>query len=269
MTDGVSELAGQRADCLELRRDESVAVLSFHRAAALNAIDYDTLRQLHAALRECGRDDSVSAVVLTGAGSSFCAGIDLTALAEGRIPRSFFTLWEETMWLSETLPKPVICAVHGYCIGAGLQLALTCDLRIASVQSRFALPAAKEGLIPSLSPHRLWRFVGLARARRMVLFNEIWDCATAAAHGLVDEVVDEPGQPGVLHHAVARAKTFAETLPTISFALCKKSLSLPRYPDPDMLASYLADQERCLTHPDHLKAAQQWLDRVSSKARQG
>ncbi|SDH28993.1 2-(1,2-epoxy-1,2-dihydrophenyl)acetyl-CoA isomerase [Sinosporangium album] len=250
---------------LRIERDGAVAVIGLNRPSKLNAVDLDTLLQFNAALAECEHDESVRAIVLSGEGSSFCAGIDLTALAEERIPRSFFPLWEQTMWLSENLPKPVICAIHGHCIGAGLQLALTCDLRIADARARFALPAAKEGLIPSLSPHRLWRFVGLGRARRMVLFNETWDSPTALDYGLIDEVVDS-GREGVLERAVAQAKTFAEDLPTISFAMCKKALSLPRHPDEDLLAGYLADQEVCLTHPDHHKAANEWLARVNGKA---
>jgi 2-(1,2-epoxy-1,2-dihydrophenyl)acetyl-CoA isomerase len=260
--------AADRAGDVLLERDGSVAVVTFNRPAVLNAVGYDTAVQLNRALRECEEDDGVRAIVITGRGSSFCAGIDLTALAEGRIPRSFFALWEETMWLNENMPKPVVCAVHGNCIGAGLQLALTCDLRIAGTDARFALPATREGLMPSLSPHRLWRFVGLARARRMVLFAETWDSATALANGLVDELVhggepgESPGENGALRRALEQAHRFAESLPTISFVMCKRALSLPRYPDEDRLATYLRAQNICLDHPDHTTAARSWLQRA-------
>lgn len=244
--------------------DEHVAILTLNRPEAHNCIDHDMLVELHANLRSLADNDDVRCVVIAGSGRSFSAGIDLTAVAEGRMPPSAYELFEEVVWLIETMPKPVLASIHSNCIGAGFQIALACDLRVAESGARFYLPAAREGLIPGVSPHRLWRFTGLALARRMVLFGEVLDSPSAARYGLIDELLPPDTATSVRHHAVALATKFAATLPTASFRACKEMLSLPRSGESDFLDDYLREQAACRDHPDHHRAAAAWLDQRSA-----
>jgi enoyl-CoA hydratase/carnithine racemase len=255
-----------------LGRDDAVAVITLNRPDVLNAVNPNLCDELEQAIRECAADDSVRAVVLRGSGRSFSAGLDLSALANGEICWQFFTDWERTLSACERLPKPVIAAIHGHCIGAGLQLAMTCDLRYGAHGASFALPAAKEGLIPGFGIHRLPRYVGLAAAKRLALFEQSLGCHQAREVGLLDEIVpypdsklyclDEPSPAEqVLDYALARAHDLAQQLPTVSFTACKMLLSLQNEPCMDLIAQYLDQQNVCINHPDHQKAAERWRNR--------
>ena len=180
------------SDDLLLTHYHDVAVLTLHRPDKRNALSADLLRELSAAVSEMDADESVRAMVLTGADPAFCAGIDLRNLGgelarlrgpSGTTPprmRGFFAAHD----------TPIIGAINGPAVTGGLELALGCDFLIASDRATFADTHAKVGVMPGAGMTiRLPALVGIDRARRMTLTGEFIDAATALAWGLVTEVV--------------------------------------------------------------------------------
>lgn len=176
-------------------REGAVGVLTLNRPEVLNAMNEALLDALDEALDEAQADPEVRAVVLAAAGEkAFCVGADLKERAqedtEGvtedplgvRVKRAFGRL--------EALPKAVIAAIHGYCLGGGLELALACDLRVAADDARFGFPEAKVGSMPGAGgTQRATRLLGPARAKELMFLGERIDAAEALRIGLVNRVV--------------------------------------------------------------------------------
>ncbi|MEJ8849371.1 enoyl-CoA hydratase/isomerase family protein [Variovorax rhizosphaerae] len=181
---------------------DGVARLTLNRAQAHNALSIDALRELRARIAEARDDDAVRVLVITGAGEkAFCAGADLkgapttqASYAQGLFASTEIAtqlgVYVRLMDLAELqLHKPVIAAINGYCLGGGLELALQCDMRIASTTASFGLPEAAVGSIPGVSGvHRLMRAVPAAHAMQMALTGERIDAAQAQQMGLVSEL---------------------------------------------------------------------------------
>jgi enoyl-CoA hydratase/carnithine racemase len=171
-----------------------LATITFNRPARLNAMDYPSKWDLKAALAHAGADDGVRVVAFRGAGRAFCAGIDLKELSQGHIDERNFALWEECLRMIETMDKLAVCLMHGYALGSGVQLAIACDLRVATPDTQFGLPAGREGLLPGLSVWRLAQFVGLGRAMELALIGDPIDGTEARRIGLVSHLVEEDGR---------------------------------------------------------------------------
>jgi enoyl-CoA hydratase/carnithine racemase len=174
--------------------DGGVARLTLNRPKAINAFNMELRQALPSALLKLDRDPAVHVILIDGAGErGFSAGADIKE-SRGEIT----TLGEKdrlspTSWIDTvtTVKKPVIAVVHGICMGAGLELALACDLRIAARGARFALPEIRIGLIPGGGgTQRLSRAVGLSSAMDMVLTGEEMDGERAYALGLVSRLLD-------------------------------------------------------------------------------
>ncbi|BAN48382.1 enoyl-CoA hydratase/isomerase family protein [Metapseudomonas resinovorans] len=184
----------------------SVALIRLDRPEALNALDVDALRELRAHLAEVRDRREVRAAVLTGAGEkAFCVGADLKstrasgasyaeALFLDKEPAADAGLYIRLMDLADLeLRKPLVAAVNGHCLGGGLELALQCDLRLASANASFGLPEAVVGSIPAVSGlHRLLKAVPQAHAMQMALTGQRVDAASAQGMGLVSEVLECP-----------------------------------------------------------------------------
>ena len=166
---------------------DAVAWVTLNRPAAINAIDDSIRTGLPAALAALDADARIRVIVLQGAGErGFCAGADLKEKPGGvrpaRAPRP------SPDWIAslDRVGKPVIAAIHGYCLGGGLEIALACDLRIASADAVFALPETGLGLIPGGGgTQRLPRLVGLGRGLELVLTGDRIDAARALEWGLI------------------------------------------------------------------------------------
>lgn len=211
-----------------------VAVITLDRPAALNALDVATLRALRERLVEVRDRDDLRVAVLTGAGSrAFCVGADLKgtrssaasypeALFRAAEPAADLGLYIRLMDLSDLqLWKPVVAAVNGHCLGAGLELALQCDLRIAARTASFGLPETAVGSIPAVAGlHRLLKAVPAAHAMQMALTGERIDAAEALRIGLVSAAVD-PGE--LLDRALALARRVAANAPLAVQAVKKLS----------------------------------------------
>jgi enoyl-CoA hydratase len=175
-----------------LDRDGRVAILTINRPDKLNALSQQVRNEVLTALGELEGDASVGVVVVTGAGEkSFIAGADISEFA-GRGPMDqreamrFPRLYD----VMSSYPKPVIASINGFCLGGGCELAMSCDIRIASEKARFGQPEIKLGLIPGGGgTQRLPRLVGLGNAMRLTLTGDMIGAAEAKEIGLVDLVV--------------------------------------------------------------------------------
>jgi 2-(1,2-epoxy-1,2-dihydrophenyl)acetyl-CoA isomerase len=184
-------------DLLENVKD-GVAVLTLNRPDRLNALSGPMLDALLEALPRLGADPNVGCVVITGAGRGFCAGGDVKMMAEGREmagdsleerAQGLRAKMETSRWLHE-MPKPTIAMVRGAAAGAGLSLALACDLRVASENARFATAFARVGYSGDFGGSwYLTQLVGTAKARELYYTAEIVDANGALALGIANRVV--------------------------------------------------------------------------------
>jgi len=169
-----------------------------NRAEKRNAMNQQLLRELGSALRAAADEDTVECVVLRGEGPVFSAGVDLGELASlagnrsktGQpVLRPFRNVFLDCANLCETMPKPVVCQIHRTCVGGALEVALGCDLRIASSDSQLGLPEVKFGIIPDVGGcSRLPAVVGLGRAKELIMTGRLIDAAEAHRIGLVNRV---------------------------------------------------------------------------------
>jgi enoyl-CoA hydratase/carnithine racemase len=172
----------------------SVRHVILNRPEKRNAMSQQLLRALADALREAAADSAVHCVVLRGEGPVFSAGVDLGELAEsagqpGHL-RAFRKVFLDCANLCEEMAKPVVCQIHRTCVGGALEVALGCDLRIASSDAQFALPEVRFGLIPDVGGStRLPAVVGLGRAKELIMTARSIDASEAERIGLVNRVV--------------------------------------------------------------------------------
>ncbi len=177
-----------------MEREGRVAILTVNRPDKLNALNQQVRDEMLARLTEIEGDDGVGAVVVTGAGDkSFIAGADIGEF-EGRMPfdQRHAMRSPRIYDVMAAFPKPVLAMINGFCLGGGCELALSCDLRIASEKARFGQPEINLGLIPGGGgTQRLPRQVGLGHAMRLILTGEIIGAAQAREIGLVEMVVPD------------------------------------------------------------------------------
>ncbi len=179
-------------DQLVLRNDEGgVATLTLNRPEKLNALNPSVFMELRAHIEALAADDTVGAVVLTGAGRSFCAGNDLGGIADGvKAPSRHYQA--ETIDLLEQLPKPTIAKVRGHCFTGGLELALGCDLIYATESAQFGDTHGQWGLAATWGMTvRLPERIGVARAKELMFTARRISGADAAALGLVNRAVPD------------------------------------------------------------------------------
>jgi enoyl-CoA hydratase len=180
-------------DNLLIERDSGVAILTVNRPKVLNALNTQTLDELRRAILELKHDDSVRAVVLTGAGEkSFIAGADINELAT-QTPttgREHAIAGQHVLDLIEHMGKPVIAAINGYALGGGCELAMACTIRLAADTAKLGQPEINLGLIPGYAgTQRLARLVGKGRALELLLTGDQISAQEAHRLGLVNRVV--------------------------------------------------------------------------------
>jgi enoyl-CoA hydratase/carnithine racemase len=164
------------------------ASIELNRPEKLNALNLSLVAALAAAAERVAAEPEVDVVVVRGRGRSFCAGLDLDMFSTEGMPPDFYRLQERAFRLFETMDKIVVAAIHGHCIGGGVQLAAACDVRVASPDAVFAVPAVEEGTFPGMAPYRLPRLIGKGRAASLILTGRRLDADEAERIGLVDHV---------------------------------------------------------------------------------
>ena len=171
----------------------NVLAIKLNRPSVLNALRKKTLEELYAVLNEIGSDQSVRVVIITGSGdASFCAGGDIKEMKQMGVEeaRQFAELAHRVLEKMENLEKPVIAAVNGFAFGAGCDLAINCDICVASDKAKFGMPSSKLGIItPFGGTQRLPRVVGPRVAKYMFFTGDIIDAKTALDVGLANVVV--------------------------------------------------------------------------------
>jgi enoyl-CoA hydratase/carnithine racemase len=204
---------------IRIGHEGGVAVLTLSRPDKLNALSEALELELLAAIGEL---DGARAVVIAGEGRAFCAGADVTEFRD-RDPASILEYYHgagEVYDRVAALPVPTVAAIHGYCLGGGLELALACDFRVAEETASFGFPEVALGILPSSGGlTRLVRMVGPARAKELMLARDRFHALEAHGWGLVTEIVASG-------HALDRALEVAErlaALPALAVSVTKQA----------------------------------------------
>ena len=177
---------------IKLEQQGPVGILTVNRPEALNALNSAVLTELDAAITEVENNDEILAVILTGEGRSFVAGADIAEMKEfSAIDGKKFGVHGGSIFLRlENLSKPVIAAVNGFALGGGCELAMACDIRIASEKAKFGQPEVGLGITPGFGgTQRLPRIVGVSKAMELILTAKVIGAAEAKEIGLVSQVV--------------------------------------------------------------------------------
>ncbi len=203
---------------LDIQIDGPVALLTLNRPEKRNAIDPPTYEAMAQALSGFDANNDIRVVVLTGAGTAFCTGSDLSAQPADATPPA---QRRRLVGPIETFDKPIVAAVNGVAVGGGLEIVLACDVRIASTTARFGLTEVKIGSLPgSGGTQRLPLAVGPALAAQMIMTGELISAERALSAGLVSELC-EPDQ--LVGRAMALAAVIAGNAP-LSIKAAKRAL---------------------------------------------
>jgi len=222
---------------------DGVATLTLNRPDVLNAIHNDLVAELADHAEAAARDPNVWVVVVRGTGRAFCSGMDRKALSAGKIGEAFYRHWIRGLNCLEDMDKLVVGVLHGYSIGGGLQLAVACDLRLATEDAVLGLGATRHGLIPDGSVMRLARIVGLGRAKELTLLNDHITPQTALAMGLVNWVVPAAQVEAKLREIVEKAYHASRT----ATGHAKRLLHDSFHTDPrDMIEEIMRAQQDCM-----------------------
>jgi 2-(1,2-epoxy-1,2-dihydrophenyl)acetyl-CoA isomerase len=270
-------------DVLIDKRPDGVALVTLNRPDSLNAMGGDLMVLLARHLADCAHDRNVRCVVLTGAGRAFCAGGDVKGMAAGRdavlnpgggsengSPRSAaagFAAGVENLRQSQratsgmlhTMPKPTIAMVNGHAVGAGLSLALSCDLRVASDRAKMGTIFRNVGFSGDFGgSFFLQRLVGSGKARELYFTGEILDAAEALRIGMVNRVIEHDR---LVEETMALASQLASG-PTLAYARMKENLN--RGENCDMLTALdmeALNMQLSGTTNDHREAAKAFVEK--------
>lgn len=233
-----------------------VGEIRLNEPRVLNAMGRHWPEDMLAAAEEVREDPEIRVVLLTGEGRSFCSGLNLTDLGRGGIPNEWFHNCEYAFRSMETIEKPVIAGIQGYCIGGGLQVAIACDVRIAADDAVIGLPAVREAFIPGMSTYRLPRVIGMAHARHLILSGENIDADEAYRIGLVNKVVSRSDLEGELEDWVQRYLKVPRPSVTWSKRLSNQAYDLEFE---QFLKEYDRAVEAVTSTEEHQTARKEWM----------
>lgn len=254
-------------DSVLCEQDGAVATITLNRPETRNALTAEARSVLLAALRQCGSDDAVRAVILTGAGRAFCAGQDLrehadllsadTGAVAAGLADPIRTHYNPIIMAITGMPKPVIAAVNGVAAGAGAALAFACDFRIAARRASLLMAFARVGLgADSGASWTIQRLAGTARATELLMLAETVTAERALSLGLVTSVVDDQQ----LHDAARNLAARLAAGPTAAYAAIKEGLAYAAAHDlADSLEKEAQSQASLLTTRDHRAATHAFL----------
>jgi len=228
--------------------DGHLARLRINRPAALNAANWAWVQDLVTATDYLAKSAETRVVIVSGEGRAFCSGLDTKELARGNLTPEWFATWEHGVTALARLDAITICAIHGYCVGGGLQVALACDLRISATNAVLSIPAVREGVVAALGPMRLARLIGAGPAKRLCLLGHRFTPEEGLALGLIDEVVT----PDKLEE---QALAMAQELLAIPFTALKHTKRQINeafdFDETTLMTKFIAAQEDCLRSPEH------------------
>lgn len=246
---------------LIIEKKEKVCIVSINNPQALNALNSTVLEELDRAFSEIAADDGIAAVILTGAGKSFVAGADISQMstmnaAQGK---AFGEYGAAVFRKIELLDKPVIAAVNGYALGGGCELAMCCDIRIASAKAKFGQPEVGLGITPGFSgTQRLPRIVGPGKAKELIYTAGIIDAAEACRIGLVNKVTEPEA---LMDEAMEMAAKIASKAP-IAVKYSKQAINKGMQTDMDTAISIEADLfGLCFSSEDQKEGMRAFLEK--------
>jgi enoyl-CoA hydratase len=198
-----------------------VALVQLNRPQELNALNTQLMRELRDALKELDSDETIRAIVITGNIRAFAAGTDIKEMADKTAMEMLIHkqsgVWEDIKHIT----KPMIAAVSGFCLGGGCELAMTCDMIVASETAQFGQPEIKLGILPGAGgTQRLTRAIGKAKAMEMILTGKLVSAVEAERWGLVNRIAPEETY---LTEALNLAETIAK-MPPLAVRLAKESV---------------------------------------------
>ena len=179
---------------ITFNQKEAIAIVTLNRPKVLNALNTETLNELHEIFTQLDSDTGVRVIIITGSGKAFIAGADISEMNtySPEEARAFSQLGHKTMDAIQNSGKPVIAAINGFTLGGGLELALSCDILIASEKAVLGLPEVNLGLIQGFGgTQRLPRLIGKARAKELIFTGEALKAQKACEIGLVNRVVPQ------------------------------------------------------------------------------
>jgi enoyl-CoA hydratase/carnithine racemase len=225
-----------------------VATIRFTRPRTGNRIDVAMLKDLERVCHHLEDASKAKVVVLRGEGADFCLGIDFAAFDPNAIDIHGFAKWEKLVALIERIPKATIAALHGRVEGGGLHLALACDLKIAVPDTSLRLNEVHLGFLPGMATFRLAKYIGLGRARRMMVTARPVSAEEAVRIGLLDEVVDD------LDTGIAGTIDSFGPIHTVAIEMARRLLNESFHDDlEDATGHFLAAQHRCVTQTAFLE----------------
>lgn len=247
-------------------KDGGVTTITINRPEAKNALDMATWREIREAVRQAGSDGDVKVLVITGAGeSAFAAGSDLKMLALRSPWETMVGECQQILGEIEQLPVPVVAAINGYALGGGLELALACDLRVATENARLGQPEVRFAFIPGIGgTQRLPRLVGVAKAKELIFTGELIEAREAERIGLVNKVVPL----GSLKEAVKDITTRIIGRGPKAIAMAKAALNASR--DLDVGSGLLLEralQALLFTSEDKAEGIQAFLEKREPRFR--
>lgn len=205
---------------LRIERADATAILKIDRPESLNALSREIVDEIDAYVEEIKKDRTIKALIIHSE-KNFAAGADIKRMVDCNETEAKKFAFSSTFNKIADLTIPTIAAIEGYALGGGLELALTCDLRIASMDAKFGFPEIKLGIMPGAGGIiRAPKIIGEAKAKELILLGETIDAKEALAIGLVNKVT-EKGE--VFQSAVGWAKKI-EKLPPIALAMAKKTI---------------------------------------------
>ncbi|PWI47522.1 hypothetical protein CEE45_11370 [Candidatus Heimdallarchaeota archaeon B3_Heim] len=242
--------------------ENRITTIKINREKALNALNEKTIVELHDCIDQLSQSEDTKVVVITGVGKkSFIAGADIT-MFEGKSPTSIRKLilkLQETLNKLEDLPFPVIASINGYCLGGGIELAMACDLRIASSTAIIGQPEIKLGLIPGAGgTQRLSRIVGTGRAKEIIFLGDNVDAESAKSFGLVNWVVP----PENLEEKTLKIASRLAKGPSFALNMAKEVIN--RGPESSLLDAIRMEAELfalCFAHEDVKEGVNAFLNK--------
>lgn len=208
-----------------VQKENGIALITINRPKVLNALNTDTLNELKAAVLDAGADESIKVLIITGAGEkAFVAGADIAQMRDLSVleGRKMTMLGQDVFNIIENLDKPVIAAVNGFALGGGCELAMSCDIRVASQNAKFGQPEVNLGIIPGYAgTQRLARLIGKGRAKYYIYTGYMFTAEEAFQMGLVNKVV----RPEEL---LDECKTIAQTIMSkapVAIMMAKKAIN--------------------------------------------
>lgn len=251
---------------LRIDVDGQIATLTIDRPEVRNALNRETVNEFHAALRDLSARTDVGVLIITGAGDrAFVSGADINDIKARTLDDGLAAINSSLFAEVEKFPRPTIAAVNGFAVGGGCELALACDIRVASETASFGQPELNLGIIPGAgATQRLPRVIGLGRAKHLILTGEIIDAARALEYGLVTAIAPA----GEL---MARARDIAQrilVLGPLAARLAKLSLNASARVDLDsgLLIETLA-QAICFDSEDKIEGTTAFLEKRRPKFR--